>query len=211
MKIIQPNIEILYITPNALDIIERAGRQCWKSDINQDNQIDFIQRLIKLEHLTPIEFADIICKITCSRACSHQLVRHRLLSICQESQRYCNYSKEKFGCDIKFIKPIVDYDKKNNQPIYLQNSPYKLWELSCIKSELAYFDLINHGCKAEISRYVLNESVATELQFKCNFRELLHILKLRTSPKAQAEIRYLIINLQSQIESQEYSCIMSNL
>ena len=50
MKIIQPNIEILYITPNALDIIEKAGRQCWKSDINQDNQIDkdLVLRPLKL-------------------------------------------------------------------------------------------------------------------------------------------------------------------
>lgn len=69
----------------------------------------------------------------CDRGVSHEIVRHRLASYCQESTRYCNYSQDKFGEEITVIKPCYFND---------ENEDYALWRRACELSEMYYFSLI---------------------------------------------------------------------
>ena len=90
-KQIQLEVTLVAITPDAQKVIESAGRTCWQSfDKADDNsQEGFIRRLIAMEHESPLEHAYATFRIRdCSRAMTHQLVRHRLMAVSQQSQRY---------------------------------------------------------------------------------------------------------------------------
>jgi thymidylate synthase (FAD) len=134
-----------------------------------------------------IEFGpSITVKFICDRGVSHELVRHRLCSFAQESQRYVNYSLEKNGDgDICFIIP-----SNLNSDV-----SYKIWENAMIEAEKHYLELIKNNIKPEIARSVLPNSVKTEINVKADLREWRHILKLRTAPDAHPDIRKLCIPL----------------
>ena len=109
MNIIEPSFEIL----DKLDgeeitrKIEIIGRVCYKSEdkITLTSSKDFISRIIKSGHESVIEHEKISVKIICDRGVSHEIVRHRIASFSQESTRYCNYNREKFGKELTLIKP----------------------------------------------------------------------------------------------------------
>lgn len=107
MKIISPNVEIL--TPldgqAVLQHIERCGRVCYKSEdkITDTSAAAFVAGIIKRGHEAVLEHFNITVKFICDRGVSHEIVRHRLASYCQESTRYCNYSKDGFGGEITVI------------------------------------------------------------------------------------------------------------
>ena len=109
MKIISPSFEIL--TPldgqAILKHIELCGRVCYKSEdkITDTSAATFVASIIKRGHEAVLEHYDITVKFICDRGVSHELVRHRLASYCQESTRYCNYSKDGFGREITVIWP----------------------------------------------------------------------------------------------------------
>ena len=92
-------------------------------------------------------------RITCDRAVSHELVRHRVFSFAQESQRYCNYSKDKFGKELTFISPAKDMTPEE----------YKVWKQALSTAEESYFKLIDLGFKPQEARSVLPNSTKTEL------------------------------------------------
>jgi len=113
---------------------------------------------------------------------SHEFVRHRLASYSQESSRYCNYSKAKFGGEITVIEPpgLAEMGTGFNRD---------QWRLSVETAERCYLNMIEHGCKPEIARSVLPTCLKTEFVVTANFREWLHFIKLRTSPKAHPQMR----------------------
>jgi thymidylate synthase (FAD) len=92
-------------------------------------------------------------RIVCDRAVSHELVRHRVFSFAQESQRYCNYSKDKFGKELTFISPAKD----------MKPEEYKVWRQALSTAEESYFKLIDLGFKPQEARSVLPNSTKTEL------------------------------------------------
>ena len=94
-------------------------------------------------------------KITCNRSTSHEFVRHRVFSFAQESQRYVNYSKDKFGKEIKVIKPL--FFNNENSLNYIH------WKNSCEDSESRYFCLLNNEATPQEARDVLPNATATEL------------------------------------------------
>ena len=111
--------------------------------------------------------------------CSHQIVRHRIgVSYCQESMRFVNYSKDKFGNNVNFIVP---HD--------ITNETYETWRASCLASESAYFVLLEQGAKPETARSVLPQCTATHLVMQLNMRSLRHFLELRLDTHAQSDIR----------------------
>ena len=90
-KMSELNVELIAITPDAERVIEQAGRTCYLSfdRIGAHTQKEFIQRLLKMGHESPLEHAYATFRIqNCSRAMTHQLVRHRLMAVSQQSQRY---------------------------------------------------------------------------------------------------------------------------
>lgn len=190
MNIIDSSVKI--ITPinqeEILKTIEQCGRVCYKSEdkIEDGSAEKFIQRIIKSGHEAVIEHYNITVKFICDRGVSHEIVRHRLASYCQESTRYCNYSKDKFGREITFIRPT--YWKED---IY----KYTLWRNSCQVLEDVYFALIDANATPQEARAVLPNSLKTELVMTANLREWRHFLKLRTSKAAHPDMRKLAIEL----------------
>ena len=184
MKIISPNVEIL--TPldgqAVLQHIERCGRVCYKSEdkITDTSAAAFVAGIIKSGHEAVLEHFNITVKFICDRGVSHEIVRHRLASYCQESTRYCNYSKDGFGGEITVI-----------QPCYLATcgAGYQMWKEACEAAETAYFNMLNFGCSPQEARAVLPNSLKTEVVMTANLREWRHFFNLRTAPAAHPQMR----------------------
>lgn len=190
MKIISASFEIL--TPiNREEIIkdiEKIGRTCYKSEdkITNDSAIDFVKLIITRGHESVLEHKIISVKFICDRGVSHEIVRHRIASYAQESTRYCNYSKDKFGKEITVIQPYFwGYD----------THAYEEWSNAMIDAERYYFNLIKWGVSAQEARSVLPNSLKTEIVVTMNLREWRYFLKLRTSEKAHPQMRELTVPL----------------
>ena len=170
-------IELLSITNNAEELIEKSARICYNSKINKDKRKEFLQNLIKKGHLSILEHATATFKISgVSRALSHQLVRHRLASYSQKSQRYVNQN------NFEYITP-PDIEKD-----------YKLfneYENLMMDIQKFYNKMLKAGIKKEDARFILPNATKTELIMTANFREWRHIIELRCSKKSQWEIRRL--------------------
>jgi thymidylate synthase (FAD) len=179
MKIVDASFEILG-NPNGIEMLKRieyAGRTCYKSEdaITDESAIKFVTGLIQRGHEAMIEHQHISVKIVCDRGISHEIVRHRIGSYAQESTRYCNYSKEKFGNEITVIKPCFwnkEYDLS-------AATKYLIWQESCEYSEKKYFELLSRGATAQEARSVLPNSLKTEIVCTFNLREWIHFFKLR--------------------------------
>jgi thymidylate synthase (FAD) len=188
MKIIKPSFEIMPFAANELlKNIETYGRICYKSETNiTENSADaFIRRIIASGHESVIEHEKITVKIICDRGVSHEIVRHRIASYSQESTRYCNYSKDKFGNELTFIKPCF----WNNE----DSDEYKLWENLCQQAEDTYNKMTTLGVSPEKARSILPNSLKTEIAVTMNLREWRHFFKLRTSAKAHPQMREIAI------------------
>lgn len=196
MKVIDASYEIL--TPingdEILCMIERCGRVCYKSEsrITDASAERFVRNLIARGHESVLEHVSFSVKFICDRGVSHEIVRHRLASYCQESTRYCNYSKDDFQSEITVIKPCC-LDKSA--------AGYQIWERSCKNAETAYFDLLDFGCTPQEARAVLPNSLKTEIVMTANLREWRHFLKLRTSPAAHPQIREVAIPFLNELKS----------
>jgi thymidylate synthase (FAD) len=171
----QLEVTLVAITPEAQKVIEQAGRTCWKSfDKAGDNSQDgFIRRLIAMEHESPLEHAYATFRIRhCSRAMTHQLVRHRLMAVSQESQRYVDESRFEYVVPATMPSEFAD-DFHNDMAIIRQM--YQKWR--------------DRGLKKEDARFVLPNACTSEMVVSADFREWRHIFKLRLSKKAQWELR----------------------
>lgn len=166
----------------ALNITELATRVCYKSEdkMKEGSAEKLIKGIIKSKHFGCLEHVNLTVKFICDRACSHQLVRHRLMSFNQKSQRYCKED------NLEVIKPEG-----------LENT--SLWLESCRQAENAYAELIRRGEKPEVARGVLPNSTATEIYATANIREWRHFFELRCDKTAQKDIRMLALELLCQM------------
>lgn len=96
--------------------------------------------------------------MVCNRGVTHEFVRHRVFSFAQESQRYVNYQKDKFGNEIKVISPDVMSISEEKNPL-----AYAIWKLTCENAERAYMTLISNGATPQEARDVLPNATATQL------------------------------------------------
>lgn len=203
MKLIRPYYEILTF-PNISELwkIESTGRVCYKSEGAQTGNTykQFFKNIINRGHEAVLEHSLITVKFICDRGVSHELVRHRLVSICQESSRYCNYSKDKFDNQLTFIIPSWtcinegEYTKKDCEEICMSDDIAK-WFITMATAEETYKVLIEQGWPPEHARSILPNSLKTEVVMSTNIREWRHILKLRTSKKAHPQMRELMTPL----------------
>ena len=140
MNIIEPGFEVLDDLDGRrmLRKIEAAGRICYKSEENiTDGSAEiFVRSILKNGHESVIEHEKISVRVVCDRGVSHEIVRHRIASYSQESTRYCNYSKEKFGKELTLIRPC--FWKKDKEK-------YKIWCDVMEKVENSYNQLISMG------------------------------------------------------------------
>ena len=176
-------VKLLEITPNAETLIEYAGRIAHDSNIGYYCSTlkpgGFIQNLIEWGHESVLEHASATFLITeVSRVFSHQLVRHRLASYTQRSQRYVSEG------DSKYVLPLS---------VALDQDAYLLYDKFMRASKKVYKELIDLKIPKEDARFVLPNATKTEIIMTANFRQLRHMIKLRTSKHAQWEIRYVFI------------------
>lgn len=175
MKTINAGYEILTpIRGDELQLIEKAGRTCYKSEdkITDESAKKFVAGLIKRNHEAMLEHSFLSIRFICDRGVSHELVRHRLASFAQESTRYCNYSQDKFGNELTFIKPLF-LDEDTNE--------YRVWEHAMRVAESDYMMMLNAGRTAQEARSILPNSIKTEVVMSTNYREWRHFFKLRAA------------------------------
>lgn len=212
MKFIKPGYQILTKDfSNMLKNIELAGRTCYKSEdkITDDSASRFVANLVKHGHEAMIEHEKITVKFICDRGISHEIVRHRMASYAQESTRYCNYSKDKFGDQCTFIIPFWTNIPEGEQPRAKWGAKEDIFKFgdtilsedeasfinSCWYAEKSYFDLLNKGWTPEKARAVLPNCLKTEIIVTMNLREWRHFFKLRCAADAHPQIQQLAIPL----------------
>lgn len=162
-------------TADSEQLVEYAGRLCWDTTDKLGENPKRIQEWIEVGHESVIEHASATFFIRASRVLTHELVRHRLASYSQRSQRYV---KETEG---RYIKPpeISQVARIKGDDVF-EKAMRDAWD--------AYGNLLRLGIKPEIARYVLPNACETQIVMTMNFRELRHFIKLRTSEKALPEM-----------------------
>lgn len=190
MKIIQPYVEVPEINgKQLLKNIEQAGRVCYKSEekITENSYQPFIKKIMTLGHHSMFEHEKITVRIVCDRGVTHEIVRHRIAAYSQESTRYCNYSKDKFGNEITVIEPFFFLPTESRK--------YEVWRDAMLLAELRYFILLNAGATAQEARSVLPNSLKTEIVVTYNLREWRHFFTLRTAKAAHPQMQQIAIPL----------------
>lgn len=154
-------------------------------------------------------------KFVCDRGVSHEFVRHRVFSFAQESTRYCNYSKDKFGKECTFIIPSWldlpegSYSKGKvytdlATPYLIKGTPEELLLLKLVGDELDYFDLLDKGWIAQQARAVLPNSLKTELIMTGTIEQWEGFFKLRDAKDAHPQARELAQPLHEEFIKRGY-------
>jgi len=189
-------VKLLNYTKDPEKIVAQSARLCYsvlsvenlEEELTNKSIIKLIKKIMKLGHYSVLEHATFTFAIEgISRVTSHQLVRHRLASFSQQSQRYVKINKEGFP----YIVPKSIAKDKELAKIFIDT----IKELDGI-----YQLLLDHNIEAEDARYILPQAVATKIIITANARELLHIFKLRCCNRAQWEIREVAIKMLKEVE-----------
>lgn len=175
-------VTITNYTPDPIHHISRSAALCYGRD---DDKPSRVLNCVKMGHESILEHASVSFTVDgISRACSHQLVRHRMASYCQESQRYVK------GAPDSVIPPSIESREE-----YIE--VFVSADCACTD---AYNKLIEMGVKAEDARYILPNAAETKIAVTMNWRELFHFLDLRTDKAAQWEIRDMANALVAEME-----------
>ena len=143
-------------------------------------------------------------RITCSRAIANEIVRHRQMSYSQESTRYCNYSKDKFGGELTFIKPewlsenAFEVGNKSGDVSYLDKAESSYLNF-LIDSEVSYLDLIKENIKPENARGVLPLDLKTDLIVTGTKSQWDAFFKLRCAKSAHPDIQVIANQIKNMI------------
>ena len=184
MKIINPSVQLEdeIDGQKILKKIERIGRVCYKSEgnITEDSAEKFVKNIMNKNHESVLEHVNISVRVICDRGVTHEIVRHRIASYSQESQRFCNYSNDKFGNELTFIKPCFFEEGSKG---------YEIWKKSMQNIENEYMELIEVGAKPQEARSILPNSIKTEIVMTMNLREWRHFFKLRCDKAAHPQTR----------------------
>ena len=187
MKIIKPSVEIEGPFIDGMEIlkrIERYGRVCYKAEdkITNDSAEAFVAMIIKKGHHSVLEHVSATVRIICDRGVTHEIVRHRIASYSQESTRYCNYSKNKFGSEIAIV-PM--HDNLTPSQILRRVDLYQ-------HVEKTYLEEIKEGVKPQQARDLLLTCQKTEIIVTYNLREWRHFFTLRTAEAAHPQMRKVV-------------------
>lgn len=196
MKIIEPYTQILTpLNPESaaqiLQSIERAGRTCYKSEdrMTPESASRFVTDIVQVKHHeSVIEHVSISVLFVVDRGVSHELVRHRLASFSQESTRYCNYSKGKFGSELTLVKPPLEGDN------------LAAWHGAMVEASHYYMKLVDAGVSPQLARSVLPNSLKTEVVMTANLREWRHVFRLRCSAAAHPQMQQVMRPLLRQFQ-----------
>ena len=159
----------------------------------ENNWLDDLQYLCE-----PTEFHSkrIMTRFICDRGVSHELVRHRVFSFAQESTRYCNYSKDKFGKELTFIKPSW-WKEEDNEVATLYIQPWR-------NIENCYLTLIENGIKPQDARAILPNALKTEVVMTGFASDWKGFFKLRDNSKAHPDAQALAKPLHEEFIKKGY-------
>jgi thymidylate synthase (FAD) len=184
-------VSLLQHTPEPERTVALAARLCYSSaSIGELNErfsaadiTEFLAKILSLGHQSVLEHASFTFGIEgISRACSHQLVRHRLASYSQQSQRYVTFKGDEF--------PLVAPESVSSSPRRLE-----IFNEAIKAAARAYRELVDDGVPAEDARFVLPNAAETKIIVTMNARELLHFFELRCCERAQWEIRAMAVEM----------------
>jgi thymidylate synthase (FAD) len=148
-------------------------------DCSNRSSKEFIQKILNSGHHSVLEHSSASLKITTDNGIMREITRHRLFSYSIESTRYCNYSGDKFGNEIKFIKPSQIKDNCDNEDAWKQSIRY---------AECGYLTLINMGVSPQNARSVLPLCTSCQITMTGNFRNWRHFLELRLDNSAHPDM-----------------------
>ncbi len=176
-------VQLLTYTPNPEQVVAAAARLCYADASiehllgqSPEQSARLLQKILDLGHFSVLEHASFSFGIEgISRACSHQLVRHRIASFSQQSQRYVAQDQP--------LAAVVP-GSIGTHPELLEH-----FEKHMQASHDLYRELMAAGVPAEDARFVLPNAAATKLVMTMNARELHHFFVLRCCRRAQWEIR----------------------
>lgn len=189
MQIVDPYIQVEKVDGmQIMKTIERACRTCYRSEgkITEESYKTLLKNCITRGHESVLEHEKVTIRMYCDLGVYKDLTRHRIASFSIESTRYCNYGKDKFGNELKFIKPC---NMEEGSELY------KLWEDACENIEKDYIEMSKLGALPDQLRMILPHSIAAEVTMTANIREWKHILSLRASSHTHPSIRQLMIPL----------------
>lgn len=182
-----PIVNLISTPENPLKTIYTACRTCYSADYpiniwenapSEEKMLNLVKKVLASGHHSTIEHCHYVYSISgVSRACTHQLVRHRHMSFSQKSQRYVT-EKSQF----EYIVPptIKDPELVNEYNEFM------------VKISNFYAKLIEKGIPAEDARFILPNGATSSLISSLNLREMIHLANLRLCTNAQHEIRKLV-------------------
>lgn len=185
------NVTLLQHTPDPEKTVALAARLCYSAAsigelhdrLSASDIAAFLEKIMSLGHQSVLEHVSFTFGIEgISRACSHQLVRHRLASYSQQSQRYVTFK----GGDFPLVTPDSIAESAQREEIFDRAMQ------ACAE---AYRQLVADGVPAEDARFVLPNAAETKIIVTMNGRELLHFFELRCCERAQWEIRAMAIEM----------------
>jgi thymidylate synthase (FAD) len=187
------DVQLLTHTPDPERVVAAAARLCYSAagidqllEKSRSEQAALLQKILELGHFSVLEHASFSFGIEgISRACSHQLVRHRIASFSQQSQRYVSL-RERFDA--------VTPDSISGQPELAGK-----YEAFLNQAHQLYRELMDAGVPAEDARFVLPNAAATKLVMSMNGRELHRFFELRCCRRAQWEIRFMATGMLRQV------------
>ena len=172
------------------------GQGCWRYYITTNLRVlvenDWLDDLKYVCEPTEYHAKRITAKFICDRGVSHEIVRHRTMSFAQESTRYCNYSKSKFGQELTFIEPAWEFPSSDIINIK------ERFEAILGEAEANYMELITLGFKPQEARAVLPNALKTEIVVTAFIEDWKHFFELRCDSAAHPDIRKLALDLQKQ-------------
>ncbi len=196
MILVKPSHEILVLSEDPLQLIEKAGRTCYKSEdkMTGDSAKKFVEMVIKRGHHSVIEHANMTVRFICDRGVTHEIVRHRLAAYSQESTRYCNYK----GGVTFVIPPWVNAPEGENDVAVILDGASMAdadWMNAMLRAECHYIRLLQYDWSPQQARSVLPNSLKTEIVMTANLREWRHVFTLRCSKAAHPQMQELMIPL----------------
>lgn len=178
-------VELIAHTPDPDMVCAAAAFTSWKKkttaelfeDLDRKEALEFLKMVMGFGHFSVTEHATFTFSISdVSRALTHQLVRHRVASYTQQSQRYVKFDQD----EIKYVTPHTVDDNEDAKEIYTE---------VMAQVAAAYQKLIKEGIPPEDARFVLPNAATTNIVVTMNARELMHFIRLRTCNRTQWEIR----------------------
>ena len=203
MLIVNPWIEVEnYNGKEIMQRIERACRTCYRSEgsITDISYKTLLKNCLNRGHESILEHEKITVRTRCDIGVYKDLTRHRHASFSIESTRYCNYGKDKFDNQIRFIKPVFYKDNWTDtnykgEAFDKEEIKSKLWYDCMEEIEDVYLRMTELGATPDEMRMILPHSTAAEVTMTANIREWRHILSLRCSKMAHPAIRQILIPL----------------